>query len=328
MSAPTTYESRSSDDMPEVSVIIPIHNAGRWLDATLASVAAQTCRDLEIILVDDGSTDNSREVAEAFAAGRDDTMLLTQPNSGASAARNRGLRHARGRYVQFLDADDLLAADKIEHQVQRLRQTAGCAVASAAWARFTDDPAQARFEPMPNGRDLDGVEFLQLNFEHQVMMHPAAWLVPRTLVERIGGWDEALSLNDDGEFFARVALAADRILFCKDARSFYRSDVTTSLSRRRDRPALESLHRSIELINDHLLRADAGPRSRAAAAYAWKWTAFELYPAAPDLAERAWRASKKLGGSTRAFPAGRKFQWLARVFGWRIARRLTVPRSL
>ena len=309
--------------MIEVSIIIPIYNAARWLAATLTSVAAQSYQHLDILLVDDGSTDDSRAIAAAFVATRTDARLLSQSNRGASAARNLGLSLARGAFVQFLDADDLLAPGKIERQVELLQRCGVRAVASGAWARFTDDPDQARFSPMPNWRDMSGAEFLQLNFEHQAMMHPAAWLVPRSLIDASGGWDESLSLNDDGEFFARVVLAADRIVFCEEARSYYRSNLSTSLSRRRDRGALESLFRSIELINTHLLRTDASPRSRAAAAYGWKWTAFELYPAAPDLAERAWLSCKELGGSARPFPAGRKFQLLARLLGWRLARRLT-----
>lgn len=319
-------DAESGRPAPDVSIIIPIHNAGNWLAATLASLGAQSCRSLEIILIDDGSTDDSWQIASAFAAGRQDTRLVSQPNRGASAARNHGLRLARGRYVQFLDADDLIAPDKIELQLRLLSRCTDRIVVSGAWARFTTEAQTARFLPMPNWRDMTGVEFIQVNFEHQTMMHPGAWLVPRSLIEQTGGWEETLSLNDDGEFFARVALAADRIVFCADARSYYRSNLSTSLSGRRDRAALESLFRSIELITTHLLRADAGPRSRAAAAYAWKWTAFELYPMAGHLSERAWGACKNLGGSTRPFPAGRRFQLLARVFGWRFARRLTVPR--
>ncbi|HEX3728835.1 MAG TPA: glycosyltransferase family 2 protein [Opitutaceae bacterium] len=309
---------------PLVSIVIPCYNAEPWLGAALDSALAQTWPATEIIVVDDGSRDRSREIARGYE--NRGVRVLAQANAGASAARNAGLRAARGAYIQFLDADDLLAPGKIEAQVRRLADGGAGVLASGAWARFAGDPAGAEFTPQANWRDLSGVEFLQSNYEEIGMMHPAAWLAPRALLDRIGPWDESLSLNDDGEYFARAALAADRIVFCPDARSLYRSNLGGSLSGRRDRRALESFIRSTELIARQLLAADASARSRAAAAYAWKWAAFEVYPAAPDLARRAEQECRRLGGSRRPFPGSGRFQLAARLLGWRAARRLTAPR--
>ena len=159
------------------------------------------------------------------------------------------------------------------------------------------------------------------------MMHPAAWLAPRPLLDRAGPWNESFSLNDDGEYFARVMLAADRIVFCATARSYYRSNLTRSLSGRTDRRALESLYRSVELTLDHLLAADSSPRTRAAAAHAWLLVAFELHPQHPQLSRNAERHALELGGSARPLPGGRWFQQLSRFVGWRAARRLQVLRA-
>ncbi len=303
-----------------VSIIVPCYNAEPWLAATLDSALAQTWPEREIIVVDDGSRDGSLALARSYAARG--VQVLAQANRGASAARNAGLRAARGGFVQFLDADDLLAPEKIARQMRLLADDGGRRVATGAWARFERDPAEAVFTPEPNWRDLGGVEFLQLNYEKVTMMHPAAWLAPRSLLDRAGPWDETLSLNDDGEYFARVALAAAGVAFCPEARSYYRSNLRGSLSGRQDRPALASLYRSTELTLRHLLAADPSPRSRAAAAFAWKWMAFELYPGAPDLARSAERHSRQLGGSRRPLPAGGRFQWASRLLGWRLAKRL------
>ncbi len=303
-----------------VSIIIPCHNAAPWLADTLESALAQTWSEKEIILVDDGSSDASLEIGHQFESRG--VRILTQDNRGAAAARNAGLGAARGEFVQFLDADDLLDPGKIEHQMWLAAGSGTPHLVSGAWARFRADPAEAIFAPEPNWRDLSGVEFLQLQFEQFCMMHPAAWLSPRALLDRAGPWNEALSLNDDGEYFARVMLAAGAIQFCADARSYYRSGLPRSLSGRKDRPALESLWRSFELTIGYLTQADASPRTRAAAAYAWKWLAFELYPGRPDLSRGAAARSAALGGSPRPFPAGPLFRLIAGVLGWHTAKRL------
>ena len=306
-------------DHPRVSVVVPCYNSATTLAATLESALAQTWRHLEVILVNDGSKDGSLDVARRYAARG--VRVIDQPNRGAAAARNAGLTAATGTFIQFLDADDLLAPDKVEHQVLRLLREGGT-LASGAWARFHGDPSKAGFVSEPAWRDLSGVDFLCLHFEGGWMMPPAAWLAARTVVERAGPWDESLSLNDDGEYFARVMLAAREIKFCAGARSYYRSGNAASLSARRDRRALESLHRSVASTFDHLLAAETSPRTRSAVAAGWKWIAFELYPDAPDLADEAEARSHAFGGSPRPLPAGGRFQLASRVLGWRLAKRL------
>jgi glycosyltransferase involved in cell wall biosynthesis len=306
---------------PLVSIIIPCHNAAPWLAATIESALAQTWAPVEIMVIDDGSTDGSPAVAQGFAARG--VRLHTQPNRGASAARNRGLREAQGEFIQFLDADDLLAPDKIRRQLHRLQAAEPGAIASGAWTRFHRDPAEGRFVPEPTWRDLDGLEFLLLHYEAGWMMVPAAWLCPRRVLDAAGPWDEALSLNDDGEYFGRAVLQARGILFCAEAQAFYRSGLPGSLSRRTGRRALESLWRSTELTVGRMLTAASfSARARAAAANGWQRLAFECYPAAPDLASAAEKRSRELGGSPFPWPGGPAFHRLARLVGWRTAKRV------
>jgi len=305
---------------PLVSVIIPCYNAARWVGATIESALAQTWPRCEIIVVDDGSTDDSLAVARSFETRG--VRVLTQPNLGAAAARNQALRTARGEFIQYLDADDLLAPDKIALQMTVLLKEPPDILGSGEWARFTDDPAEAKFSAYPNYRDMTGVEFLQIFYEKCAMMQPGAWLASRALIDAAGAWDESLSLNDDGEYFARVMLRARGIRFCPGARVYYRSTIRGSLSGRRDERAMQSLFRATESIVNHLLEIDSSPRTRADVAYAWKWSAFELYPEAPKLSREADRRCQALGGSPRSVPAGPRFQLLARLIGWRMAKRL------
>ena len=103
---------------PLVSILIPAHNAGKWLADTIQSALDQTWQNREIIVVDDGSTDNSLAIARRFAT--EGVGVVTQPNQGAAVARNTAYSLCHGDYIQWLDADDLLEPDKIELQVYQL----------------------------------------------------------------------------------------------------------------------------------------------------------------------------------------------------------------
>lgn len=103
-----------------ISIIVPIYNAEAYLPACLDSLLAQTVQDLQIILVDDGSTDGSQAIAQTYAARDVRVELYGQPHAGQSAARNFGLTHAKGQYIAFVDADDTLAADWCERHLQAI----------------------------------------------------------------------------------------------------------------------------------------------------------------------------------------------------------------
>jgi glycosyltransferase involved in cell wall biosynthesis len=302
-----------------VSILIPCHNAAAWVAATLESALAQTCPRTEIILVDDGSHDDSVTIARKFEERG--VRVLTQPNRGASAARNHALRAARGDFIQFLDADDLLAPDKIARQLDALAAHPGC-VASGSWGRFESDPSTAVVVPEENWRDSAPIEWLALNFAGRGMMPPAAWLAPRAVIDTAGPWDERLSLNDDGEYYCRVLLASGGVQFCADARTFYRSNHPGSLSRRRTAAAWGSALLSHELCERHLLAAEDSPRTRRACADLFQRFAYAAYPDCPDLVFRSEERVRALGGSSARPLGGRAFRLAASIFGWKFARHL------
>ncbi len=305
---------------PLVSILIPVFNAAPWLGQTLSSVLSQTYPHMEIIVVDDGSTDDSASIARTFESRG--VRVVTQSNRGASAARNHAFRLARGEYIQFLDADDILDAKKISLQMQRLQSAGPLALASAEWARFRLSPDETAFHCEPNWIDLSGVDFLVLHFREGWMMPPAAWLAPRTLFDAVGPWDETLSLNDDGEYFARTMLRSSGILFCPGARCHYRSEIAGSLSSRKDATALDSLWRASSASIEAMLKAEDSPRTRGAAAYGWKRLAYDLHPGAPDLVKLALARCATLGGVGHWLPASGRIRWSARLIGWRLAKQL------
>ena len=308
---------------PLVSIVVPCYHAAPWLAQTLESALAQTWSRREIIVVDDGSIDDSVGIARRYEPRG--VRVITQPNAGASAARNHALRIAEGEYVQFLDADDLLAPKKIAAQVRLLASRPGGEVASCAWGRFTSDPAQAAFVDRTVFRDFAPLDFLLLAAETGAMMHPSAWLVPRATIDRAGPWDETLSLNDDGEYFCRILLASAGVAFCPDleAKSFYRSGLPASLSRQRSARARASQFHSLELIDQHLSAAEDSPRVRHAVACQWRRFVHDFFPAPANLIARAEARAKALdGGELGRPPMGPKTAALARLIGWRNTWRL------
>lgn len=305
---------------PLVSVLIPCHNAAPWLAATLDSALLQTWQRIEIIVVDDGSIDDSLAIARRYESRG--VRVVRQSRGGASSARNHAFRISGGDLVQFLDADDLISPDKIAAQVGFLSGADARSMATCRWARFTADPGEADFSEEGSFRDFLPIDYLIAHTSGAATMHPAAWLVPRDVAQLAGPWDETLSLNDDGEYFSRAVLAASRVCFCPAGASFYRSNLPDSLSRQRSRHALESLYRSVSLVAGHLLKSEDSPRVRRALADYWQRLRYELYPSATDLSQRAASEVRRLGGSSLTPAMGRRSKWVSSVFGWRVALRM------
>ena len=303
-----------------VSIIVPCHNAEPWVAAAIESAVSQSGFEKEVIAVNDGSRDATLSVLRTLEGPG--VRVVDQPNRGASAARNAGLRAATGRYIQFLDADDLLARGKISGQLSMLEGAAEGTVATARWARFRDDPASAVVTESPLFRDLSPVEFLIHLTSGGHMMHPAAWLIPTALARAAGPWNERLTLNDDGEYFSRVVLASNGVVHAGGSLSLYRSGLAASLSGRADRMALESLFLSCELVAAHLQDAEDSTRVRSALADYFKRLEFETFPGAPDLSRRAEELSRGMGGSSLQPSMGRRQALLAKVVGWKLARRM------
>ena len=305
---------------PHVSILVPCYNAAPWLAETLESALAQTWSQTEIIVVDDGSTDGSLAAARAFETRG--IRVVVQSNQGASAARNHALRLSRGEFIQFLDSDDLLAPDKIERQLHALAAAPAGRIAAGPWGRFERDPATATFTAEENWRDSEPIEWLTRNFAGRGMMPPVAWLTPRALIEAAGPWDERLSLNDDGEYFCRVLLTSTGVCFCPDARCYYRSNLSESLSRRHTEAAWRSAFLSHELCARHVLAVETSDRTRRACADLYQRLAYAMFPACHDLVAIAETRVLELGGSTARPGGGRAFRLLARTLGWKSARRL------
>lgn len=323
---------------PLVSIIIPVYNPGALLEATIRSALDQTWSDLEIIVVDDGSTDGSLALARRHEGPR--LRVVAQANRGSCAARNTGVRHARGEWLQFLDHDDLLDPNKISAQLARLPANAGSRVLlMGEIVRFYDTADGVRHEIKPGPdyhpawagthpefSELPSREWLLRWWTHRLETTPLAWLIHRDLMSAAGPWEERyLSRLDDFEFITRLLLAADRIVLTPGARAWFRTLVEGSMSsvgQNRSRRAHEGQNFALDLCCDHLLAADASPSARRAAAGLLMDFSYAAYPAHADLATKAERRARSLGAPLPPCPGGRLTQTLAPLVGWRLAKRL------
>jgi len=190
-----------------VSVVIPSYNRGQGLSDSVTSALAQTLRPLEVIVVDDGSTDDTPAVLARYA-GR--VRVLRQPNRGLAAARNAGLAAARGTYVAFLDADDVMAPTKLAAQLEVLERspTIGwtyCDVLIETVATRTTVTASERFGY--GARALDGWLFPELI--HGNFIPAIAPMIRRTALDAAGGFDERLTALEDWDMWLRLSLIAE-----------------------------------------------------------------------------------------------------------------------
>lgn len=301
-----------------VSVIIPVYNSAEYLRATLQSVVDQEYSPLEIIVVDDGSTDRSVRIASEFKV-----QIFTQPNRGACAARNLGIRKACGDYLQFLDADDLISPDKIRVQVERLSECPG-AIANGRWGRFYSlDPwtETIDWEPHPSLReDLSPVDWLI----RQQSSQTGCWLVPAQLIEKAGYWDESLSIYQDGEFFSRIVGGSDRVLYTPEARTYYRSGVSGSISTMsRTEKAVRCLFRTYQSFEQVLLGLEESDRTRQAVADVYQLFLYRTYPIDRELTRKAEEKVRSYGGSqVKPYRKGKMYNLILDLMGWKFALRV------
>lgn len=304
---------------PVVSVLMPCYNGGQFVGTAIESVLAQTYPAIEIIVVDDGSTDDSRDVIARY--GSRGVRLVTQANKGQCAAANRALAEATGALVKFFDADDFLDPLSIASQVEALQGRTD-AIAFGQWDRFYgNDPRSATFPPRRMYRTTDPVDWLATEWRGaRPMMQCALWLIPRVILARSGPWDERLSLINDFEFFARVLLCSSELIYVPASKLYYRSGVSGSLSSQRKRRAVESASLSIRLGTDHLLTAEDSPRTRAACADIFQDFDYTYFPNFRDLRLKARQRCAELGGSDLPPDGSPRFQKLRSLVGWKAAR--------
>ena len=182
---------------PLVSVIIPTYNRGWALKKAIDSVLAQDFTDFELIVVNDGSTDNTQEILSSY---KEDIIVLKQNNKGVSSARNRGIASASGRFIAFLDSDDLWLPQKLSTQVDFFNSNPEALICQTEeeWIRNS-----IFVNPKKRHRKLSGDIFEQSLY--LCLVSPSAVMIKRSLFEKTGMFDESLPACEDYDMWLRVS---------------------------------------------------------------------------------------------------------------------------
>ena len=307
---------------PLVSILVPAYNAGPWIADTLRSALAQTWARKEIIVVDDGSTDDTVAVARQFECS--ELKVVSKQNEGAAATRNHLFSLSQGDFIQWLDADDLLSPGKVERQLRALPDLSERRVLlSCPWAHFMYRPQAAQFLPTSLWADLSPVDWMIHKYGENLHQQTATWLTSRELATAAGVWDKRLLGDDDGEYFNRVLLASHGTRFVDRSRVYYRVVPSTRLSfiggsdRKMDAQLL-----SMQLTFRYLLALEDSPRVRCALlSYIHNW-AGAFSPAREDIFEKLQVMAASVGGEFSRPKLRSKYRWLSPLIGhvraWRL----------
>jgi len=320
------------NNFPLVSIIIPVYNSERYLSKAIESALAQTWPNKEIIIVDDKSTDNSLELINSFE--NKIVKISRQENGGASAARNDGLTAAKGDYIQFLDSDDILSADKVEMQVKSLNNTTD-KIAVCSTVHFFDESSRLSLQPSFYEEKFiyttnDPVEFvIRLWGGHDFnasMVQPNAWLTPRTLIEQSGYWNEKLSRDDDGEFFARIILNSKGIIK-SEGLNYYRKYsnhiLKNNLSSKKDKKSLESLLMSTLLKREHLFNKNQSEYAHKSIHKLFTELSITCYINEPELYQKVKLELNKLPRYRyRVIIGGSVINFISNLIGWKAAKKI------
>ena len=256
-----------TNNLPDVSIIIPTYNRSSLLMETLQSVKNQTLENWECIVVDDGSIDDTEKVVRNLMATDSRIKYFNRPTDcpkGACSCRNYGFELSTGKYIQWLDDDDLLSENKLEFQVDNLEEQHNLYVfAICSWDIYW--PGK-NLELRNTFSKINKEKFYSILAEKQSFIPALAYLVPRKLCFLAGDWNTSLSLNDDAEYFNRILLKSNNLINTEGCYVLYREHNDDRLSRKRSEEDIESFFFSMQLIQAYLKLQNINAR----AYFKWK----------------------------------------------------------
>ena len=294
-----------------------MYNAEQYIAQTLDNCLAQTYSNIEIVVVDDGSTDEGLTVAREYEKKYDTIHVYAQPNSGAPRARNLALEKSKGEYIQYLDADDLMSENKIDLQMEMAKK---CnydrkVMFSSKFSYFTQSVEDASYFYQSIDHSYDsGITWLIDAWSGGGFGVVMGWLTHRELIEKAGPWNESLRKNQDGEFFSRVVKQADKVVMSDDIMVFYRKTGESSISSQFKESAAASTLESLRLYEENVKGVD-NPGLPKALAYTYLGFMINYYPHFPNLLTEAKEEIYRLGFTFHTLETPGKLGPIAKVIG-------------
>jgi glycosyltransferase involved in cell wall biosynthesis len=280
---------------PKVSILMPCYNSADFIDDAIQSCIQQTYENIEIIVVDDGSSDQSVAIARKWEAQHKNIRVYQQENSGACRARNIAFEKSTGDYIMYLDADDIMSPNKINEQIAILAGKTSDSVATCKWDRFYNDISDGTFPVYKCYKNyVLGIDLLVDLWSSGEMFAASCYLVSRQLVQQAGPWNEELKKNQDGDFFVRVLMHARSVYFCDKAKVYYRTGSYSSVSKDNSKAKLISLLESF-IGYKKILKYEDSQRTRMALARNFSLFCYLYNSKYPDLCKRARHEVKALG---------------------------------
>jgi glycosyltransferase involved in cell wall biosynthesis len=311
-----------------VSVIVPAFNAENYIEETLKSVVNQTWTNLQIIVVNDGSTDNTEKKTLPFLADKR-IIYVNQQNKGSVSARNKGLSLATGDYIQYVDADDVLSLDKIYKQVTVLKTKTPYEITICRTKVFSetigdkDEEISAEFlhdtkDTFEFVLDLYGLK------GKPGMIQPNAFLISRELAKAVGPWEYrvAPSYADDDEYFCRVMLRSSAIYFTEGINFYRKLDSKKNLSNQHSYDHAKGALTAFQLKSKNLLFIENSERVKKVIARMFAGFIYLYDQAYPDLSEQAEKTIYALKIKRIPLVGGKRFQNLSMVIGFKNALRV------
>ncbi len=309
------------ENSPLISICIPAYNAAAFIETTLHCLINQTYRNIELIVVDDHSTDETFTKALNIQDKR--IKVLENKKRGAASARNLAYENASGEYFVFFDADDIIKPDFIKTQYNTLGSSCSNVVVSS-WGRFTGNSVGAlQIDPFIIKQDMSFYEWI-INYWtfYRHTTPPGRVMIPRTILEKAGLWNESLSLNDDFEFFTRIFLNSSIIKYNDKGTFYYRSGIG-GLSSQVSATAYESYFKTLELSLQRVQERFPDDKKIAlACANLWQMFIYHIYPNNKTLLKKAETEVERSGGANICFPAGGKTELLLKAVGWKLTKRI------
>lgn len=307
------------ENSPLVSILIPLYNAEQYVEETITRALQQTYPHIELVIVDDHSTDNSLKIAQRYSS--ENVHIYSNSKKGGNSARNYAFEKCNGEYIKFMDADDYCTNYMIEKQMERMLKDGDENTLIFSPVKMLYPDGHLFLPPREIDKDYTpGIELLIDIWRGKGWNCPHCHLMHRNLFLKSGGWDETIIKNQDGEFFARVANSATKVLSVNYVYAVWRQTGNGVSSKNSLKPLTSTLE-TYNIISHLIINYQDTPETKHICAQYIGGFIYQNYPQIKSLMPLIYEILQFL--HQPIILPNRKILRILRIFlGWKIALRL------